>query len=175
MQIIYAAPFVLISVVAFIICLAVPGLRRIALAALVVPVAFGVCSLFGWILFALVTGFVLHVSLGVAEIVIMGILFYLLPGLAGAWVAVKLVRFFEQSFLKTKTARSLLLASVIALISAGFGGFLGLGMATNYLPQGSVVVSLWIASASSAFAAITGFLIARMVQSRHQDADVKAS
>jgi len=52
-QVIYAAPFVLLSLVSCLICLAVPRFRRNALQAPVVSVAFGFCSIVGMLLILL--------------------------------------------------------------------------------------------------------------------------
>ena len=41
MQVIYALPFVLLSIVSFLVCVAVPRWRRYSFQALVAPVAFG--------------------------------------------------------------------------------------------------------------------------------------
>jgi hypothetical protein len=42
---VYAVPFIVLSLVACVSCLVVPRLRRYALRALVAPVAFGFCSI----------------------------------------------------------------------------------------------------------------------------------
>ena len=94
MQLMYAAPFILLSLVAFGVFLAVPRLRRRALAALVAPVAFGFCALAGYISWLLISGFVLKLQLGPVEGlhgVFEVLFFFLLPGIAGAWLAVWLI------------------------------------------------------------------------------------
>src|SRR5262244_11577 len=45
MQVLYAMPFVLVSVLAFLACVIVPRWRRYKFQALVAPVAFGFCSI----------------------------------------------------------------------------------------------------------------------------------
>lgn len=178
MQIIYAAPFIFLSILSFAVCLAIPRLRRVAMAALVVPVAFGICSITGWILFVLVCQFVLRIDLGAAsgaKGIVEGSLFYLLPGIAGAWIATKIVRALERSILRTVPALHVAIACVVALVCAGIGGFIALGIATNYLPIGSTVSSLWIAFAASVLVGAAAFLITRIVQSRYRDPSVSAS
>jgi hypothetical protein len=169
MQIIYAAPFILLSILAFFICLAMPRFRRFAAAAFVIPVTFGVCSIVGWIAFILIAGNVLHLNLGPAigsHGVVEGLLFYLLPGVVGAWLAVRLIRIIERSFLNTQSARNLVIRVMVAAIMAFIGAFVGLGLATDLLPVGSTVTSLWIGLLSSILAATTGFAIAMAFQRR---------
>jgi hypothetical protein len=47
MQILYALPFIVLSGICCVLCLAIPRMRRFALAAAVGPVAFGFCSIVG--------------------------------------------------------------------------------------------------------------------------------
>lgn|GEM_PF-2955457 len=169
MQIIYAAPFILFSILSFAVCLTVPRLRRFALPALAVPVTFGMCSIAGWILSILIAEFVLKLNLGPAigfHGVVEGLFFYIFPGILGAWLVVKLIRVFERYFLKTLFARNLILRTVIALIAAFIGGITGLGFATNLLQLGSTVASIWIALLASVVAAVIGFTITLLIQ-RH--------
>ena len=169
MQIIYAAPFILLSILAFFVCLAVPKFRRFAPAAFVIPVTFGVCSIVGWVAFLLIAGNVLHLNLGPAagfHGVVEGLLFYALPGIVGAWIAVKLIRIIDRSFLNTQTARNLVIRFMVAAILAFIGAFVGLGLATNLLPVGSIVASLWIALLSAILAATAGFVITMAFQRR---------
>jgi len=96
-QIIYAAPFVLLSVVAFLACLAVPRLRRYALQALVAPVAFGACSIVAFALLA-VGWDMLDERFGItpphwAPLAVCAFAYFSF-GVAGAWVAVRLVQRF---------------------------------------------------------------------------------
>lgn len=107
MQIIYAAPFILLSLICFAVFTGVPSLRRLALPALVAPVAFGFCSLAAWIAFALIGGYVMHLHSNPGFLlVIEGLLFYLLPGLIGAWLAIRAVQFLERRFLNTRHAKT---------------------------------------------------------------------
>jgi hypothetical protein len=87
----YAAPFVLMSVVCFAVFLAIPRVRRYAFAALVAPVAFGGCAAVGFITWVLVCDFLLKMQLrpitglhGVLD----GLAFFVAPGLLGASAAV---------------------------------------------------------------------------------------
>jgi len=61
MQIIDAAPFILLSLIAFGVFVVVPRLRRRAMSALVAPVAFGFCALAGYVSWVLICGFVLKI------------------------------------------------------------------------------------------------------------------
>ena len=99
MQIIYAAPFVLISLIGFVAFLLVPRLRPFALSALVAPVAFGVCALAGYVIWVLVCQFVLRIQLRPVEGIhgVFDVLFFFLtPGLLGAWAAVWIVSKIRQ-------------------------------------------------------------------------------
>jgi hypothetical protein len=169
MQIIYAAPFILLSILAFFVFLAVPQFRRFASAAFVVPITFGVCSIVGWIAFILIAGNVLHLNLGPAigiHGIVEGLLFYVLPGVVGAWIAVRLIHIVERSFLNTQTAKNFVIRVILATILAFVGAFVGLGLATHLLPAGSTVASLWIAFLSSILSATAGFVIAMGFQRR---------
>jgi hypothetical protein len=124
MQIIYAAPFVLLSLLGFVLCVIVAPMRRFALSALVAPVAFGICSIIGWIGFALVAGDLLKINLGPATGIhglIEGLLFYALPGVLGSWLAVVVVRFFEWLLLPTEQARKIALRVGITIVAFPFG------------------------------------------------------
>jgi hypothetical protein len=94
-QIIYAAPFVLLSVAAFFLCLAVPRLRRYALQAFVAPLAFGACSMIAFGLIA-VSWAAVNERFGLtqpywAQLTVCASA-YLVFGAVGAWLAVRLVR-----------------------------------------------------------------------------------
>jgi hypothetical protein len=94
LQIIYAAPFVLLSLLCFGVFLAVPRLRHFAIAALVAPVAFGFCAIAGYITWVLVCDFVLKIQLGPVEGfhgVIEVLFFFITPGVMGSWAAVWIV------------------------------------------------------------------------------------
>src|SRR4029077_13265259 len=91
MQVIYGAPFILLSLIAFVCSLAIPRLRLYAFRVLVAPVAFGFCSIVGM-------GLILVISHGLGlqfanyPLVgmrgeIAGIAIYFIPGLIGAWIA----------------------------------------------------------------------------------------
>ncbi len=95
----YAAPFVLISLISCAVFLAIPRLRRYALAALVAPVTFGGCAAAGFIAWIVVCNFLLKIELkpmtglrGALD----GLLFFFAPGVLGSsafvWVANKVVR-----------------------------------------------------------------------------------
>ena len=99
MQVIYAAPFILLSVAAFLACLAVPRLRQHALQALVIPVAFGACSIIASGLLASVLA-VLNDRFGLTQpywgqLTVLACT-YVGFGAAGAWAAVRLVRRFVR-------------------------------------------------------------------------------
>jgi hypothetical protein len=90
-QVIYAAPFILISVLAFGVCVIVPRFRRYAAQMLVAPVSFGVCSIVGFAIVALMNA-VITERLGIVipnwAVVAVCIFAYFTVGLVGAWFAV---------------------------------------------------------------------------------------
>ncbi len=110
MQIIYAAPFILISIIAFAVFIAVPRLRRHAIAAAVAPAAFGFWALAGYVTWVLVCMFVLKVQLrpveglhGVLDV----LFFFIMPGALGSWMSIwisgKVIRYIKGSaFLNRK-------------------------------------------------------------------------
>jgi len=92
MQIIYAAPFMLLSVLAFLVCVAVPRWRRYWFQALVAPVAFGFCSIVAAGAAALTSD---YLKLGLFTKPWSGILsalpiisIYFLAGFVGSWCAI---------------------------------------------------------------------------------------
>jgi hypothetical protein len=90
MQVIYAAPFILISVLAFGVCVVVPRFRHYAVQVLVAPVSFGICSIVAFAIVAL-TNAVITKRLGIVIpnwAVVAGCIFaYFTVGLIGAWFA----------------------------------------------------------------------------------------
>jgi hypothetical protein len=124
MQIMYAAPFIFLALLGFVLCVIVAPLRRFALSALIAPVAFGICSIIGWIAFVLVAGDLLKINLGPATGIhglIEGILFYVIPGLLGSSLAVVFIRSLEWLFLPTEQARKFALRVVISIVAFPFG------------------------------------------------------
>lgn len=105
-QVIYAASFILLSLVSYLICLAVPRLRRHALQALVVPVAFGFCAIVGVVALVLAGDTLterFHFDVNPGPLVGMkgiltGFVIYFVPGILGAWLAVHLVNKIKQRF-----------------------------------------------------------------------------
>jgi hypothetical protein len=123
MQIIYAAPFILLSFIAFACSLAIPRLRLYAFRALVAPVAFGFCAIFGMALIlsishALNLRFANSPLVGVRGVLV-GIAIYFIPGMIGAWIAVEVVRQIETRLLKTRPRRDFATITIIALIIFG--------------------------------------------------------
>ena len=99
MQILYAIPFVLASLVAFIVFVSVPRLRRYALPALVAPVVFGACSVIGLGLFMLAID-TRYDSLPRVVAIGAPLLAFLGSGVAGAWLAIvglqRVIRLFRE-------------------------------------------------------------------------------
>src|SRR5580693_10293904 len=121
MQIIYAAPFILLSLIAFLVSLLVPKLRPYCFRALLAPVAFGFCSIVGtgMLSFALnsVHGNPLfNRPLTDAQSYILVSVFYFPPGLLGAWLAVIVVKRIEHRWLNNEPTRTLAVRAVAAAI-----------------------------------------------------------
>jgi hypothetical protein len=97
-QVIYAGPFILLSLVSYLICLAVPRFRQNALHALVVPIAFGFCSIVGMVAIVLAGDTLterFHFDVNPGPLVgmkgiLIGFFIYFVPGVLGAWLAVYL-------------------------------------------------------------------------------------
>jgi hypothetical protein len=106
-QFLYAAPFVLLSLISFVGCLAIPRLRQHALPALVAPVAFGVCSILTFVTIIVAANIItdhFHVDVSPGPLVgikgiLIGVSFYFIPGIVGAWIAVYLTNKFKRRFL----------------------------------------------------------------------------
>lgn len=89
MQIIYAMPFVLLSMFGFLVCAVVPRWRAYRFQALVGPVAFGFCSIVAMGAIVLISD---HFNLGLFTRPWSGLLLiYVIPGLLGSWFAVAAV------------------------------------------------------------------------------------
>jgi hypothetical protein len=95
MQVIYALPFVLLSMLGFLMCVAVPRWRRYRLQVLVAPVAFGFCSIVAMGAIVLTSD---HFNLGLFSKPWSGLrdavpllLIYVITGLVGGWCAVATV------------------------------------------------------------------------------------
>lgn len=157
MPIIYAAPYVL-RLLRW--RSGHPSFRRFAVPALVGPLAFGFCSLAGWISSALLLFGVLHLHSNAAYLLIgEGLLFYLLPGLLGAWLAVKVVRFFERALFSTPEARRLELSFVTGCIGGPIGFLVGMGFASSLLPLGSSYWAFIVSLVTAGMAATLTFAL----------------
>jgi uncharacterized membrane protein len=95
MIIIYAAPFILLSIICYSISSVVPRIRRYALKAAIAPVAFGICSIVGMFVILFLSDHVsaLHTAAfdqmwDGAEDSIIDAALYFVPGALGAWAAV---------------------------------------------------------------------------------------
>lgn len=175
MPMIYAAPFIMLSLLSFATCLAIPSLRRISLPALVAPVSFGFFSITGWISFVLLSRFVLKLSLGPASGIhgiIEGTLFYLVPGILGSWAAVAITRTLERRLLKTRSARDTVLNSLVSLVIGAVGGLLGL---RYFGSNTSIVVSFSIAAACALISVVATFLGIKILLRRRSRNDETSS
>jgi hypothetical protein len=100
MAFIYGAPFILLSIFAFLVCALLPRLRAYKFQALVVPVAFGFCSIVAWGTAVLVgdrIGEKLHISVFSEPVMglkgwLIFLTIYLVPGIIGACVAAEVAR-----------------------------------------------------------------------------------
>jgi hypothetical protein len=97
MQVIYLLPFVLVSALAAVVCLLVPRWRRHALASAVAPMAFAGCSIVFMVAVVLTADRLgLERTLdfsaaGSARVFAIAMALYVVPGLAGAAIAVVIV------------------------------------------------------------------------------------
>lgn len=169
MQIIYAAPFIFLSLVSFIICLAARPLRRFAIPALIVPVTFGCFSILGWIGFVLIASFVLKLHLGPATGVhgiAEGLLFYVFPGVLASWIAIVIARFVESRLLITRFAKDLMLRIVVSAVAGFVGGVVGFGVAASCFPNGYLFATFVTAVVAAGLVAILAFLLTMLLQRR---------
>lgn len=99
MQIIFAIPFIAVSIIAFIVYLSVPCLRRFALPALVVPVTFGACSVTGLGIFMLAVDS--HFD-DLPRVIAVGapLIAFLGSGVAGTWLAIAGLRLAKKRFIR---------------------------------------------------------------------------
>jgi hypothetical protein len=169
-QIIYAAPFVMLSLFCFTLCAIVLPLRRFALSALLTPVAFGVCSIAGWFAFAVIGDSILKNGLGPASGIhgwIEGVFFYLLPGVMGSWVTVVVVRSLERFLLRTERARELALRTEIVAVAFPTGFLLTLFSAGRWLGSiSNYSIVQWIVTscAGGALASACAYFATRRIR-----------
>jgi len=99
MQLIYAFPFVFISIIAFVVCMCSDRFRSYALQALVAPVAFGVCSIIGlaMVMLSIDTRFD-SMPKGIATAI--PLVAYLGFGLVGAWLSIKIAKILKLAISK---------------------------------------------------------------------------
>jgi hypothetical protein len=95
MQVFYAIPFVLLSLLAFEVCVAAPRWRGFRYQALVAPVAFGFCSIADMGV-VILTADRLNLAIftrpwSAGRDVVPLLLIYFIPGLLGSWCAVTAV------------------------------------------------------------------------------------
>jgi hypothetical protein len=176
MQIIYAAPFILLSLIAFACSLAIPKLRPYAFRALVAPVAFGSCLIVGMALI-LVSSHGLGLQFANYPLagmrgVIVGIAIYFIPGLIGAWIAVGIVRQIETRALNTQQRRDFAIRTVIALIIFGPAFVVCTGVQFKLFSRAEEwwPLSLALSFIAGVLAAVASYLLIRALQKRaHTD------
>lgn len=172
MQIIYAAPFILLSLVAFVLSLVIPRLRPYAFRALVAPVAFGFCSIVAMVLILVASdGLSLQFAnapLTGARGLLEGIAIYFVPGLVGAWIAVEIVRQVEVRALKTQFKREFATRSIAALIVFGPVFIVCTGVQFNIFPKADAwwPAFLAISFTAAVFASALTYLLVRKLQQR---------
>jgi hypothetical protein len=93
MAFIYAGPFILVSIFAFLVCALIPRLRVYKFQLLILPVAFGFCSIAGWGTVVLV-GERLHIPVFSEPVMgpkgwLLFLMSYLIPGIIGAWAVAR--------------------------------------------------------------------------------------
>ena len=170
MQIIYVAPFILISLIAFACSLAIPRLRRFAFRALVTPVAFGFCSIAAMVLILLMAdGLGLRfppIDRPTGVLLLIGI--YLIPGAIGAWIAVEIVGRVETRFLNTQSQRDFATRTIIALIIFGPAFIVSTGIQFKLFPRAEEwwPTRLGISFIAAGLAATATYLLARALQKR---------
>jgi hypothetical protein len=171
-QVIYAAPFILLSLIAFVFFLAVPSLRSYAFRALVAPVAFGFCSIVAAgliILSAERLGLPLASSprAGLRELLV-GIAIYFIPGMIGSWIAVEVVRQIERRFVKTQRERNFAIRVIASLIIFCPAFIACLGVEFKVFPKAVEwwPLSLGLSFLAGALAAISAYLLLRFLQER---------
>ena len=93
MQIIYLAPFVLLSAISGAIFLVIPRLRRYAMQAAAVPVAFSTCSIVGMGAIVIAVNYfgALAEPLAGTRGIVAALLVYVICGAAGGWLSTSII------------------------------------------------------------------------------------
>lgn len=143
MQILYAAPFLLLSFAGFLICLGIRRWRRFAYRALAAPVSFGFCSVAGLMAVALLFER-LKLTMEGEKSRVIAVSIYLLMGLVGSWLTVVLVGRAERRLLRTQAAKDRALRIVTALVAVPIGLIVGLALAGEWLKPGNLKGALML-------------------------------
>jgi hypothetical protein len=172
MPVIYAAPFILLSLIGFVCSMAIPRMRPYAFRALVAPVAFGFCSI-------VAMGLILAISHGLnlqfanaplvgARGLFEGIAIYFFPGLVGAWIAIQIVSQIETRVLNTQGKRNFVIRAVFALVVFGPVFIVCAGILFNVFSsaEGWWPGLLAISFITAAFAAALTYLLVWTLQRR---------
>lgn len=172
MQVIYAAPFILLSLIAFAVFLAVPRLRPYKFRALVAPVAFGFCSIVAMVLIAVSSQGLglrfMNSPLAGLRGLALGIAIYFIPGLMGAWIAVEIVRQIEVRALKTQRERDFATRIIISLIIFVAAFIVCVGVQSSLFPKADEWWPLCLALVAATLAAILSYLLVKVIQKRIQ-------
>jgi hypothetical protein len=173
MIVFYIVPFVLVSLIAFLVFLAIPRLRPFAFRALIAPAAFGVCSIVAAMFLALAVERLSPGSfaspLATSKAVFVGIFIYLVPGLIGAAVAVVMWKHVELLVLRTGRARDVAVRAVLssALFVPAF--FVGARVQIWLLPRVTethVMIILLLSLAVAGLVAFFSYRLLRHLQER---------
>ena len=102
MQFLYALPFMFVSAIAFIVCLAMPRLRCYAVSAMLAPLAFGICSVVGLAILMLAID-TQYDSLPRLVAVLAPLTAYMGSGILGTWLALTIMRHMRRHLLSKRT------------------------------------------------------------------------
>jgi hypothetical protein len=160
MLILYAIFVLAISALAFFVYVVSPRRRRAALIAFAMPIGFGAGSILGLYAFHFLARTVLHLASFTTTYTLFGEIICLVSGLAGAWIAIRIVwklefRFPEQRSTFLRTAIAIVVFEMIAvnLLLVTSRLFFSLRIAfSSYAWYCTAVLSLCIASGAALFA-----------------------
>ncbi len=177
MTVVYAAPFILLSLIAFVCSLAIPRMRPYAFRALVAPIAFGFCSITAMVLILSIShGLNLEFAnappagmRGLFE----GVAIYVFPGLVGAWIAIQIVMQIETRVLKTQGKRDFAIRTVVALLVFGPVFIVCTGVLFNMFSSAEEwwPALLAISCIAALVAAALTYLLVRTLQQRRPQND----
>jgi hypothetical protein len=161
----------LLSVLAFFGSLTIPRLRPHSLRALIAPLAFGFCSIFGMAVIVLFSEAARTAPLNGPRGTVIGFSMWFVPGLLGTWLALAILKRIEQRWLKTRRARGFVVRLITSLIVFGLVFMVSVGVSVKFFQEwvwAHEYLSFCLAFMAAGSTAVLTYLLLGALQERVQ-------